>query len=154
MAHFERDLYAGELPREQWNARWWELAARYQGIAPPDPARAAVGSRFNDAATKTHITNDAAQYYDYPLSKILLFQIHDHIAREILHESPRDTNYYGRRDVGDFLRGLMRPGATVDSDDLLRSAIGEGLSARPMVDYFAPLLDWLREENRGRRHTI
>ena len=32
------------------------------------------------------------------------FQLHDHIAREILHQDPHDTDYYGHREVGDFLR--------------------------------------------------
>ena len=154
MTEFEHDLYVNELPREQWNARWWELKRQYQGIAPPDEARAAVGSAFNDAATKTHINNDPAQYYDYALSFVLLFQLHDHIASEILHEDPRDTNYFGREDVGDFLKAILTPGATVDGNELLRQTTGESLSARAMLEYFAPLMEWLREQNSGRAHTI
>ncbi|HYE97169.1 MAG TPA: M2 family metallopeptidase [Rubricoccaceae bacterium] len=153
MTHWEHDLYNG-LPRDEWNARWWEYVREFQGIAPPDAARAAIGAAFNDAATKTHVNDDPAQYYDYALSFVLLFQLHDHIAREILDENPRNTNYYGRREIGDFLRGLLRPGATVDGNELLRQATGEGLSARAMRDYFAPLMSWLQEQNRGRRHTI
>lgn len=154
MTMWEHDLYAENLPRDEWNARWWQYAREFQGIVPPDPARAAVGAPFNDAATKTHVNDDAAQYYDYALSNVLLFQLHDHIAREILGEDPRDTNYYGRREVGDFLRTILAPGATVDGNELLREATGEGLSARAMLDYFAPLMDWLRQQNAGRTHTL
>lgn len=81
MSMFEHDLYAENLPADQFNKRWWELAAKYQGIAP-EKAR---GEEYCDAATKTHINDDAAQYYDYALSYILLFQVHDHIAKNILH---------------------------------------------------------------------
>ncbi|NNF57631.1 MAG: M2 family metallopeptidase [Rhodothermaceae bacterium] len=154
MTEFEHDLYANTLPRERWNARWWELKARYQGIAPPEAGRAAVGSAFNDAATKTHINNDAAQYYDYALSNVLLFQLHDHIAREILGEDPRDTNYFGQPAVGDFLKDILSPGATVDGNELLRATTGRDLTAEPMLNYFAPLLEWLREQNAGRSHSI
>ena len=154
MTEFEHALYADELPAEEWNAHWWELAARYQGIAPPDSARAAVGAPFNDGATKTHINNDPAQYYDYALSNVLLFQLHDHIAREVLGEDPRDTNYYGREDVGGFLRTILEPGATVDGNELLERATGSRLTATPMLTYFAPLLEWLREQNAGREHTL
>ncbi len=154
MTMFEHDLYAEDLPEEQWNARWWQYAREFQGIVPPDSARAAVGAPFNDAATKTHINDDAAQYYDYALSFVLLFQLHDHIAREILHEDPRNTNYYGQRAVGDFLRTLLAPGATVDGNELLRQATGETLTARPMLDYFAPLMAWLQEQNAGRTYTL
>ena len=154
MTLFEHDLYAEGLPQEQWNARWWELAREFQGIVPPDSARAAVGTAFNDAATKTHINDDAAQYYDYALSNVLLFQLHDHIATEILDENPRDTNYYGQESVGDFLTSILAPGATVDGTDLLRRTTGSELTAKPMLDYFAPLMTWLEGQNEGREHTL
>jgi peptidyl-dipeptidase A len=105
MFTFEKELYADELAPERWNARWWELVAKYQGIAPPAPR----GEEFCDAATKTHINDDPAGYYDYALSYVLLFQLHDHIAREILHQDPRDTNYFGNKEVGEFLRSILTP---------------------------------------------
>src|SRR5690606_28220725 len=154
MTQFEHDLYAENLPPEQWNARWWELKREYQGIAPPDPARAAVGAPYNDAATKTHVNDDPAQQNAYALSNVIHFQLHDHIAREILHEDPRDTNYFGRTEVGDFLESILSVGGTVDGNELLRRTTGEPMTARPMLEYFQPLLDWLREQNEGRTHTI
>ncbi len=150
MFQFEKALYADELPSEVWNARWWELVARYQGIAPPEPR----GERFCDAATKTHVNDDPAGYYDYALSFVILFQLHDHVAREILHQDPRDTNYYGQRAIGDFLRTIMRPGSSVDWRAMLREATGSDLTAKPMLDYFEPLRKWLVEENAGREVTL
>jgi peptidyl-dipeptidase A len=150
MTQFEHELYAGELPEESWNERWWELAAKYQGIAPPSPR----DESFCDAATKTHINDDPAEYYDYALSFVLLFQFHDHIARKILHEDPHDTNYFGSADVGSFLRSIMTPGGSVDWRMVLRGTTGEDLSARAMVDYFKPLHAWLLEENKGRKATL
>ena len=44
-----------------------------------------------------------------------------------------------------------RLGATRDWNAVLREATGEGLTARPMVAYFAPLMDWLDEQNKGRK---
>jgi hypothetical protein len=70
------------------------------------------------------------------------------------HESPRDTNYYGRKEVGDFLKSILTPGGSVDWRTLMQETMGEGLSARPMVEYFAPLHEWLKQENRGRQHTL
>ena len=154
MPSFEHDLYAENLAPDEWNARWWQYTREFQGIVPPDAARAAVGTRFNDAATKTHINDDPAQYYDYALSLVLLFQLHDHIAKNILHEDPRDTNYYGQTEVGEFIRTLLRPGKTVDGNALLEQATGRGLTAQPMLDYFAPLMVWLKAENAGRVATI
>ena len=150
MTRFEHELYANELPADQWNARWWELARRYQGIVPP----AARGEQFADALTKTHINDDPAQYYDYALSFALLFQMHNHIAKNILHQDPRNTNYYGNTGVGDFLRTLMAPGASRPWRDVLRETTGQELNANAMMEYFAPLHSWLQEQNRGRTHTL
>ena len=150
MFTFEKELYADELPSERWNARWWELVARYQGIAPPT----ARGEEFCDPATKTHINDDPAGYYDYALSYVLLFQLHDHIANQILREDPRNTNYYGRKDVGEFLRTILTPGMSVDWRALLREKTGSELSAKPMLRYFEPLMGWLKQENAGRKATL
>jgi peptidyl-dipeptidase A len=146
MTRFEHDFYAGKIADGALNAAWWGLVGQYQGIAPP-------GERpetLCDAATKTHINDDAAQYYDYAIATAIKFQLHDHIAREILKQDPRECNYYGNRRVGEFLRGILSLGATRDWNAVLREATGEGLSARAMAAYFAPLVEWLERENKGR----
>lgn len=150
MSEFEHEIYAGELPAGEFNRYWWEMKRRYQGIVPPGKR----DSTYADAASKPHIINDPAQYYDYALSNLMMFQLHAHISREILDQDPRATSYYGSEETGDFLRGLMRPGATADGRELLKRATGSEISAQPMLDYFRPLLEWLREQNRGRSHTL
>lgn len=150
MSLFEHELYANNLPEDRFNQKWWELAARYQGIAPP----AGRGEQFCDAATKTHINDDAAQYYDYALSFVLLFQFHDHIAKNILHQDPHATNYYGNKDVGKFIESLMKPGASGDWKKLLKEKTGSDLSAKAMVDYFSPLMAYLKQANKGRTYTL
>lgn len=150
MTHFEQDLYAGELSKDELNKRWWELAEKYQGMVPP----ATRGEEYADAASKTHINNDAAQYYDYAISYALLFQLHDHIARNILNQDPRSTNYYGNKEVGDFLKEILKPGATRDWRELLKEVTGEDLSAKAMLNYFEPLMEHLKEVNKGRKYTL
>jgi peptidyl-dipeptidase A len=146
MSHFEHDLYAGDLRPDDLNRRWWDYVARYQGIAPPTE-RPVDGC---DACTKTHINDDPAQYYDYALANVLLYQLHDHICRNLLHQDPRACNYYGRREVGDFLRALMTPGMSRDWREVLVELTGRDLTAEPMLEYYRPLLQYLEEQNRGR----
>ncbi len=146
MSHFERDLYAGDLPPDQLNARWWEHVARFQGIVPPGE-RPAEGC---DACTKTHINDDPAGYYDYALANVLVYQLHDHICREILHQDPHSCNYYGHTEVGDFLRAVMAPGGSRDWREVLREHTGQDLTAEPMLEYYRPLLAYLETQNQGR----
>jgi peptidyl-dipeptidase A len=150
MTDFEHALYSEPLPKDRYNERWWELKRKYQGIVPPSRR----GEEFCDAASKTHINNDAAQYYDYGISYVLLFQLHDHIAREILKQDPHATNYYGSKEVGQFLHEILSPGATKDWRVLMQETLGEGLSAQAMLRYFAPLQAWLEEQNQGREATL
>jgi peptidyl-dipeptidase A len=150
MSMFEHDLYSNHLPINEFNKRWWELAAKYQGIAPPENR----GEEYCDAATKTHINNDAAQYYDYALSSILLFQIHDYIAKEILHQDPHNTNYFGNKEVGKFIESIMKPGSSINWKEVLKEKTGSELSAKAMLSYFEPLMGYLKKENKGRKYTL
>lgn len=147
MTRFEHDFYSGKVSDDALNAAWWQLVGQYQGIAPPG----ARPESLCDPATKTHINDDPAQYYDYAIGTILKFQLHDHICRAILKQDPRDCNYYGNREVGEFLRSILAVGATRDWNAVLRESTGQGLSAAPMVAYFEPLKAWLQEKNAGRK---
>ncbi len=149
MTHFERDLYAGLAP-EEYNQRWWRYVRSFQGIEPP----AARGEELCDACTKTHITDDAAQYYDYAVSAIMLYQMRGHVAEKILGQDPHATNYWGREDVGSFLSGILELGATQDWRAVMREHLGEEISASAMLAYFQPLTAYLQEQNAGREHTL
>jgi len=150
MTEFENALYAENLPKDEFNKKWWELAKKYQGMVPPTDR----GEEFCDAASKTHINNDAAQYYDYAVSYILLFQFHDHISKNILKQDPHATNYFGSKDVGTFLRGVLETGANNDWRELLKESVGSEMSAKPMLEYFNPLMDYLKEQNKDRTYTL
>lgn len=150
MTHFERDLYATDLPKDQYNARWWQYVETLQGIEAPTER----GEEYCDAASKTHINNDAAQYYDYAVSRVLVQQLHRHIAGKILNQDPRATNYYGQAEVGEFLRGILKLGSSQDWRQVMEDKLGEEMSASAMLEYFAPLSEYLRQQNQGREHVL
>lgn len=150
MSHFEHDLYEEDLPKDQFNQRWWEYVLKYQGVEPPSPR----GEEYCDAASKTHINDDPAQYYDYALSCVLKYQLHDYIARNILKQEPNNCNYYGNKKVGEFLKSIMRPGSSKDWRKVLKEKTGEDLSPRALLAYYQPLMDWLIKENEGRLSSL
>ena len=146
MAHWEHDFYEEDLPRHNLNTRWWEHAAKYQGIEPPT----ARGEEYCDPATKTHIIDDPAQYYDYAISSVILHQLHRYICREILDQNVRSANYFGNQQVGMYLHSILQLGATRDWKVVMRQATGEELSSTALLEYFDPLMVWLQEQNKGR----
>lgn len=150
MTQFEHDLYSKNLPEEEFNKRWWALVKQYQGIVPPNER----DEKYCDACSKTHIIDDAAQYYDYSIAEILLFQFHEHIATNILKQDVHATNYWGSKDAGDFLKKLTQPGATVDWREHLKATVGSEISAKSLLNYFSPLMTWLQKQNKGRKYTL
>ncbi|HVK57898.1 MAG TPA: M2 family metallopeptidase [Candidatus Kapabacteria bacterium] len=146
MTAWEHDFYEENLSPNEYNKRWWEYVAKYQGVSAPESR----DEKYCDPATKTHINDDPAQYYDYALAYIIKYQLHMHIAKNILKQDPHSCNYYGNKAVGDFLWNILRVGKTQDWRKLLREATGEEISAKPMLEYFAPVKAWLEKENAGR----
>jgi peptidyl-dipeptidase A len=146
MTHWEADIYAHNLPASEWNKRWWQYVRDFQGIEPPTER----GEEWCDAATKTHINDNPAYYYSYAVAQVFKYQLHDYIAKNILHQPPQNCSYAGNKEVGEFLRKIMAKGATEDWRKILKDATGEELSTRAMVEYFKPLQAWLEKENQGR----
>lgn len=150
MCEFEYELYAKNLPENEFNKRWWEIVKREQGIVPPTER----GEEYCDASTKTHIMDDPAQYYDYALASVMLFQFHDHIATNILKQDVHNTNYYGNKQIGEFIGSMMKQGSTGDWRQMLKDKTGSELSAKAMLKYFEPLMSYLKEVNKGRKYTL
>lgn len=147
MPHWEADIYAHNLPPDEWNARWWKYVSDFQGIEPPEPR----GENFCDAATKTHINDTPAYYYNYAFATVFKFQLHDYIARHILHQPPQSCNYANNQEVGAWLNNILKKGGTEDWRKVLKEATGEDISTRAMMDYFKPLMVWLEQQNKGRQ---
>jgi len=119
---------------------------KFQGVEPPAPR----GEEHCDACTKTHVSDDPAQYYDYAIATVLKYQLHTHICRKILKQDPHACNYFGSTEAGGFLKGLLEAGATRDWRALLKEKTGSELSTKPMMDYFEPLTAYLQAQNAGR----
>jgi len=120
--------------------------AQYQGVVAP----VGRGEDMCDACTKTHLIDDPASYYDYALATLVKFQLHDHICSKILKQDVRACNYAGSKEVGDFLRGILKLGATRDWRAVIKDATGEEISPRAMMSYFAPLQAELERRNAGK----
>lgn len=150
MTHFEHDLYEKNLSIDQYNKTWWGYAKKYQGIVPP----ADRGEEYADAATKTHINDDPASYYDYVISNVLYYQLHNHIAKNILKQDPTNANYYGNKEAGKFLWSILEKGKTVDWRQLMKDTTGEDINAKAMLSYYKPLMEYLQTANEGRKKSV
>ena len=147
MTLWEYSFYEKNLSKDEYNKKWWELAEKYQGIVPPTNR----GEEYCDASTKTHINDAPAYYYNYAVAKLIQYQLHNYISKTILHQNPHNANYYNSKETGKYLTSILEKGKTVDWRSFIKEKTGEELSANGMVEYFQPLMEWLKKENTGRK---
>jgi peptidyl-dipeptidase A len=126
MAYFERALYR-DPDRADLNALWWDLVERLQMVRRPD------GRDEPDWASKIHLSGAPVYYHNYLLGELMASQMSAAARRGI----PRGRSIAGQEPVGRFFREhIFRPGASLDWNELLVHATGEGLSPRFFVEEF------------------
>jgi peptidyl-dipeptidase A len=145
------DVLAGKIKPENYNAAWWELRTRYQGIAPP---MARSESDF-DPGAKAHIPGNTP-YSRYFLARILQFQFYRALCREAGFTGPLyRCSFYGSKAAGEKLNKMLAMGSSKPWPDELEVLTGERkLDAGALLEYFAPLKVWLDEQNRKNNNPV
>ncbi len=69
--HWRWGVFAGDITPERYNAAWWDLKHRYQGIVEP----VARSERDFDPGAKYHVAVNAP-YIVYFIARVLQFQFH------------------------------------------------------------------------------
>ena len=139
------DVFSGETPPSEYNASWWEMSRRFQGITPPSVR----GDEEFDPGAKFHVPANVP-YMRYFLAHILQFQFHRALAREVGASGPlHRTSIFGSREAGRRLAATLEMGASREWPDALEALTGERrMDAKGLLEYFAPLQQWLDEQNR------
>jgi peptidyl-dipeptidase A len=141
-------VFRGETTPEKYNDAWWTLAREYQGITPPGlrPAEAF------DPGAKFHIAGNTP-YLRYFLSYILQFQFQKAACEQAGWKGPlHRCSIYGNKKVGAKLAKMLEMGASKPWPDALEAFTGtREIDGTAMVDYFAPLMSYLKEQNQGQK---
>jgi peptidyl-dipeptidase A len=139
-------LFDGSIPEAATNTGWNDLRREYQGVVPPVP-RSADGF---DAGAKYHIPGNVS-YTRYFLARLLQFQFYKAACDTAGWEGPlHRCSFYGNKDVGTKLNAMLEMGASKPWPDALEAFTGERqMNGTAMVEYFAPLMKWLEEQNKG-----
>jgi peptidyl-dipeptidase A len=140
-------VFSGEVPPERYNAAWWELRRKYQGIDAPVPRSEADF----DPGAKYHVPANVP-YMRYFLAAILQFQFHRALCREAGFTGPlHECSIYGNKAAGAKLAKMLEMGQSRPWPEALYAMTGERqIDASAILDYFAPLKKWLDEQNKGR----
>jgi peptidyl-dipeptidase A len=142
------DVFSGKITPANYNTTWWELRKQYQGEAPPVPR----GEDQFDPAAKFHIAS-STPYARYFMATVYQFQFHRALCQAAGFKGPLDEcSIYGNKDAGRKLRAMLQLGASKPWPDALEVISGQReADATAILDYFAPLMKWLDEENKGEK---
>ncbi len=140
-------VFSGEVTPADYNGAWWDLRTRYQGIAPPVERSEADF----DPGAKYHIPANVS-YTRYFLAHILQFQFQRALCEAAGHDGPLYAcSVYGSKEAGDRLWAMLQAGASEPWQDTLEKLTGtREMDASAIIDYFEPLMGYLKAQNEGR----
>ncbi|XP_054740229.1 angiotensin-converting enzyme [Anastrepha obliqua] len=147
------DLLNGTVEIESINKHYWELMETYAGVEPPsDRPENAIDFPYS-------FYLDMEQNYQTKkfVSEVLGYQFYRAFCQKNHHSgSLHNCDFYGNRAVGDDLKSMMSLGSSKPWHETLAKVLGNNfsLSGDALLDYYAPLLDWLKTKNRESKVKI
>ena len=140
-------VFSGEITPDNYNQAWWDLRTKYQGVAP---AIERTEEHF-DPGAKYHIPGNVS-YTRYFLARIMQFQFQRALCEIAGHEGELQAcSVYGSKEAGDKFYAMLEAGASQPWQDTLETLTGtRHMDATAIVEYFEPLMGYLKEQNEGR----
>lgn len=140
-------VFSGEVSSVEYQKAWTQMRLDYQGIVPPSPR----SEDAFDPGAKYHIPA-VVPYTRYFLARVLQFQFYEAACKQAGWDGPlHRCSFYGDKKVGEKLNAMLEMGASRPWPDALEAFTGSReISGKPMIRYFAPLMEWLEQQNEGR----
>jgi peptidyl-dipeptidase A len=140
-------VFSGAVTPADYNQAWWDLRLKYQGIAPP----VARSEADFDPGAKYHVPGNVS-YTRYFVARILQFQFQRALCDAAGFEGElSDCSVYGSKEAGAKLQAMLEAGASMPWQDTLEKLTGtREMDASAIIEYFAPLMAYLKEQNAGR----
>ena len=141
-------VFDGSIKPDGYNKAWWDLKAKYQGVAPAS----ARGETFFDPGAKYHVPGNTP-YTRYFLSHVLQFQFYKALCDASGFKGPLyECSFYGNPEAGKRYWAMLSKGASQPWQQTMKELTGgEKMDASAVLEYFAPLQTWLKEQNAGQQ---
>ncbi|XP_045327192.1 angiotensin-converting enzyme 2 isoform X1 [Leopardus geoffroyi] len=139
-------VFKGEIPKEQWMQKWWEMKRDIVGVVEPVPH----DETYCDPASLFHVANDYS-FIRYYTRTIYQFQFQEALCRIAKHEGPlHKCDISNSSEAGKKLLQMLTLGKSKPWTLALEHVVGEkNMNVTPLLKYFEPLFTWLKEQNRN-----
>ncbi|XP_037350441.1 angiotensin-converting enzyme-like protein Ace3 [Talpa occidentalis] len=141
---FRWKVFDGSIHKGIYNQEWWNLRLKYQGLCPPVPR----SEDDFDPGAKFHISA-SVPYLRYFLGLVLQFQIHEALCMASGHMGPlHRCDIYNSKIAGKLMEDVLKLGSSKPWPEVLQQMTGQTkMSAKALMRYFKPLMNWLVAEN-------
>jgi len=140
-------VFNNQTNPSQYNDAWWERRKKYQGISPPNNRT----EQSFDPGAKFHVAANVP-YMRYFLARIYQFQFHDALCKAAGQTPVHNCSIYGNKQVGDLFKSMLELGRSVPWQEALFKCTQQSeLNAQPIMEYFEPLMDWLKQQNQNKQ---
>ena len=140
-------VFDGEIDESNLNSSWWSLREEYQGINTSYER----SENYFDPGAKYHIPGNTP-YTRYYLASIMQYQFHEALCNLINYDGYlHECSIYGNKEAGDRIITTMAMGQSLPWQEAFENLTGSRqLSGKSIMNYYAPLKEWLDEENKNR----
>uniref|UniRef100_A0A1I8I4W8 Angiotensin-converting enzyme n=1 Tax=Macrostomum lignano TaxID=282301 RepID=A0A1I8I4W8_9PLAT len=140
--NYRYKLFKGEVPKNQWNSEWVNQRCQLMGVSSP----VLRSEEDFDAGAIYHVVANV----EYFLSLLLQFQFHQSLCQAAgVTENFHKCSIYGNSAAGAKLKALLESGTSLHWEEALFKISGtRQISAKPLLDYFAPLLTYIAAKNK------
>ncbi|XP_072023599.1 angiotensin-converting enzyme-like [Amphiura filiformis] len=145
------DVFAGKVDQDNWMKRWWELKETLVGVRPPVER----SEEDFDPGAMFHITIDYS-FLRYFLRTIIQFQFHKALCEAAGHTGPlHRCDIYRSKEAGNKLAQMLGMGKSKPWRDAMEAITGQReMSADAIMEYYAPLMEWLEKTNAENEEYI
>ncbi|CAD6187555.1 unnamed protein product [Caenorhabditis auriculariae] len=135
------ELFEGKVPNPKMNDRWWQIRNQYEGVRAPQP--------YNSSNLDALIHNSIAQVNSPATKTLISYVLKFQILKALCPEGTiLSEGCILSEDTTEKLRETMKQGSSISWLKALEMITGKGeLDAKPLLEYYEPLIDWLRNTN-------
>ncbi|XP_020814593.1 angiotensin-converting enzyme [Drosophila serrata] len=147
------DLLNDTVDMDTVNRHYWRLLEQHAGIEPPsDRAEGAI-----DFPYKFYVNIDQSFQTQKFISEILGYQFYRQFCKKSLSRGPlHNCDFYGSFAVGNDLKSMMSLGSKKPWKEVVGKILpnNTGLSSLDLLEYYQPVLDWLKKYNKDANSKI
>uniref|UniRef100_A0A671WUU0 Angiotensin-converting enzyme n=1 Tax=Sparus aurata TaxID=8175 RepID=A0A671WUU0_SPAAU len=144
-------VFEGNIPKDEWMKQWWEMKRELVGVAEPYPR----DETYCDPPALFHVSGDYS-FIRYFTRTIYQFQFQKALCDAANHTGALSTcDITNSKEAGTKLREMLELGRSQSWTKALHTISGDTrMDARPLLDYFQKLHDWLKADNAKHNRMV